>query len=80
MTKTQAQILELFQTLPQSEQHDLAEQLYEQAARGSFYDRMTPDQRAALTTSIAEADRDEGTEASVVMNRIALKCGFSRTA
>ena len=41
---------------------------------------MTAAQRAALTTSIAEADRDEGTEASVVMNRIALKCGFSRTA
>ena len=39
MTNTQAQILELFQTLPQSEQHDLAEQLYEQATRGSFYEQ-----------------------------------------
>lgn len=80
MTKTQAQILELFQSLPQAEQRELAEQLYEQTVRGSFYDRMTPEQRAALDTSIAEADRGEGTEASIVMSRLAQKFGFPRTA
>ena len=80
MTNTQAQILELFQTLPQSEQHDLAEQLYEQTTRGSFYERMTAEQRAALAAATAEADRGEGSEASTVMTRIAQKHGFIRTA
>ena len=80
MTKTQAQILELFQSLPQAEQRELAEQLYEQTVRGSFYDRMTPEQRAELDQSIAEADRGEGTEASIVMTRLAQKFGFTRTA
>ena len=80
MTKTQAQILELFQTLPQSEQRQLAEQLYEQTVRGSFHDRMTPERRAELDQSIAEADRGEGTEASIVMTRLAQKFGFPRTA
>lgn len=80
MTKTQAQILELFQTLPQIEQRELAEQLYEQAVRGSFYGRMTSEQRAALDQSIAEADRGEGTDAAIVMSRLAQKFGFPRTA
>jgi hypothetical protein len=80
MTKTQAQILELFQTLPEAEKRELAEQLYEQAVRGSFYDRTTPEQRAELDRSIAEADRNEGAEVSVVIDRLARKFGFARTA
>jgi len=79
MTRTQAEILELFQTLPQAEQRELAEQLYAQTNRGAFYDRMTPEQRAELDHSLAEADRGEGTEASVVMSRLARKFGFPRT-
>ena len=41
MTKTQAQIIELFKTLDQMEQREVAQQLYERAVVGSFYDRMT---------------------------------------
>ena len=80
MTKTQAQIIELFRTLPELEKRELVEQLYEQTVLGAFCDRMTPEQRAELVTSIAEADRGEGTEASVAMARIAKKVGFPRTA
>lgn len=80
MTRTQAQILELFQKLPANEQQELVEQLYEQTRNGTFYERMTPEQRAELDRSIAEADRGEGTEASVVMARLAKKFGFPRTA
>ena len=44
MTKTQAQIIELFKTLDRTEQREVAQQLYERAVVGSFYDRMTPQQ------------------------------------
>jgi hypothetical protein len=78
MTRTQAQILELFQTLDASEKRELAEQLYETAVAGSFYARMTPEQRAVLAESIAEADRGEGEDAASFFDRIARKHGFSR--
>ena len=78
MTKTQAQILELFQTLDALEKRELAEQLYETAVAGSFYARMTPEQRAELAESIAEADRGEGEDAASFFDRIARKHGFSR--
>ena len=80
MTRTQAQILELFQTLPEAEKRELAEQLCEQTVRGSFYDSMTPEQRAELDRSIAEADCGEGAEVSVVIDRLAKKYGFPRSA
>ena len=67
MTKTQAQILELFQTLDAGEKRELAEQLYETAVAGSFYARMTPEQRAELAESIAEADRGEGEDADQLL-------------
>jgi len=78
MTRTQAQILELFQTLDAAEKRELAEQLYETAVAGSFYARMTPEQRAELAESIAEADRGEGEDAASFFDRIARKHGFSR--
>jgi hypothetical protein len=78
MTRTQAQILELFQTLDVAERRELAEQLYETAVAGSFYSRMTPEQRAELAESIAEADRGEGEDAASFFDRIARKHGFSR--
>jgi hypothetical protein len=80
MTKTQAQILELFQTLDTAEQRSLAEQLYETAVAGSFYARMTPQQRAELAESIAEADRGEGEDAAAFFDRMARKHGFARSA
>ena len=80
MTRTQAQILELFQTLDAGEKRELAEQLYETAVAGSFYARMTPEQRTELAESIAEADRGEGEDATSFFDRIARKHGFSRPA
>lgn len=80
MTKTQAQILELFQTLPAQEKRELAEHPYETAVSGTFYDRMTPEQRAELDASIAEADRGEGASSDEVFARLAKKFGFARGA
>ena len=80
MTRTQAQIPELFQTLNAGEKRELAEQLYETAVAGSFYARMTPEQQAELAESIAEADRGEGEDAASFFDRIARKHGFSRPA
>ena len=59
MTRTQAQIVELFQTLPPVEQRELVEHLADQTVRGDFYDRMTAAQKAELATAIGEADRGE---------------------
>jgi len=59
MTNTQAQILELYQTLPATEQRELAEQLAQQSMRGDFYDQMTPAQKVELAAAIAEADKGE---------------------
>jgi hypothetical protein len=80
MTRTQAQILELFQTLDQSEKRELAEQLYETAVAGTFYDRMTPDQRAQLQESIEQADRGEGIASDEFFKQMAAKHGFTRAA
>ena len=80
MTKTQAQILELFQTLDPAQKRELAEQLYETAVSGSFYARMTPEQRLELAESIAEADRGEGEDATTFFDRMARKHALSRRA
>lgn len=79
MTSLQAQILELFQKLSRDEQLEIVAQLCEQIHSGTFYDRLAPKQRAELDLSIAEADRGEGTEASVVMARLAKKFGLADT-
>jgi hypothetical protein len=80
MTRTQAQILELFQTLGQSEKRELAEQLYETAVAGTFYERMTPDQRAQLQEGIDQAHRGEGIASDEFFQQMATKHGFTRTA
>jgi Mg/Co/Ni transporter MgtE len=79
MTRTQAQILELFQTLGQAEKRELAEQLYETAVAGTFFERMTSDQRAALQDGIEQADRAEGISSEDFFNRMAVKHGFTRS-
>ena len=76
MTKTQAQILELFETLADDERRVLAEQLYATTAAGSFYDQMTPEARAELLAAIAEADRGEGTPADRVFAQLKQKHGL----
>jgi predicted transcriptional regulator len=77
MTKTQAQIIELFKTLDQMEQREVAQQLYERAVVGSFYDRMTPQQRAELDEGIAQAERGQVRPAEEVFDRLAKRFGFS---
>ena len=79
MTRTQAQIFELFQTLGIAEKRELAEQLYETAVAGSFYDRMSPEQRRELDQGITEADRGEGVSSGEFFDRMARKYGFDRT-
>ncbi len=79
MTRTQAQIIELFQTLAAVERRELAEQLYEHTVRGTFHDHMTPEQHVELDQSIAAADRGEGALGNEVFDRLALKYGFTRS-
>ena len=78
MTRTQAQILELFQTLGADEKRELAEQLYETAVAGTFYDQMTHEQRREFEESLAEADRGEGVPSNEFFDRMARKYGFDR--
>jgi hypothetical protein len=77
MTKTQAQIIELFKTLDPTEQREIAEQLYERTVAGSFYDRMTPQQRGELDEGIAQAERGQVRPATEVFDRLAKRFGFS---
>src|ERR1700735_4495659 len=77
MTKTQAQIIELFKTLDPAEQREIAEQLYERAVAGSFYDRITPQQRAWIDEGIAQAERGQVLPAEEVFDRLAKRFGFS---
>ena len=56
MTRTQAEILELFQTLPSAQQRELVACLNEQAGPHDFYDGMKPGDRAILQEGIAEAN------------------------
>jgi len=77
MTKTQAQIIELFETLDAAEQREIAEQLYERTIVGSFYERMAPEQRAELDEGIAQAERGQVVPAEEVFDRLAKRFGFS---
>src|SRR5258708_13310127 len=76
MTKTQAQIIELFKTLDQMEQREVAQQLYERAVVGSFYDRMTPQQRAELDEGIPQAEQGKMRAAEELFARLAKRFGF----
>ena len=76
MTKTQAEIIDLITKLPPAERIELVQHM--RAAHlldDTFYDRMTPEQRAHLAEGIAQADRGEGTEASIALDRIARRVG-----
>jgi hypothetical protein len=77
MTKTQAQIIELFKTLDPVEQREIAAQLYETAVAGSFYDRITPEQRRQLEEGIAQAERGQVVPAEEAFERLAKRFGFS---
>jgi hypothetical protein len=51
--------------------------LYKRADGGSFYDRMTPQQRATLDEGIAQAERGQVRPAEEVIDRLAKRFGFS---
>ena len=71
MTKTQAQILESIAALPEPDRRALVEHLVEANLGGpSFFDQMTPEQRAHLEQGIAQANRGEFTSADVAFERI----------
>jgi predicted transcriptional regulator len=67
MTKSQACILESIAALPEAERRELIEHLVAtNMGAPSFYERMTPEQRAHLAEGIAQADRGEGRPAEEV--------------
>jgi predicted transcriptional regulator len=76
MTKVQAQIIELSKSLDPAEQREVAEQLYERTTAGSFYDRMTPEQRAELDEGIAQAERGQVFPVEEAFDRLAKRFGF----
>jgi hypothetical protein len=77
MTKTQAQIIELFKSLDPVEQREIAEQLFETTRVGSFQDRMTAAQRVELDEGIAQAERGLVRPAGEVFDRLAKRFGFT---
>jgi Spy/CpxP family protein refolding chaperone len=79
MTRTQAQIIEMFRTLGPDERQEVMSELYETAVSETFYDRMTPEQRAQLQDGIAQADRGDVVDANQAMDRLAREFGFKRS-
>lgn len=69
MNATQTKILDLFDTLADDEQAELAEQLY-QRSRPSFLAGMDAAQRAELEAGMAEAARGEGSEDDQVFEQL----------
>jgi predicted transcriptional regulator len=80
MTKTQAHIVELIAQLPFAERRELFEHVQETGLLdGSFYSRMSPEQRAQLDDGIAQADRGEVVDGDEAFNRLASRFNFKRT-
>jgi predicted transcriptional regulator len=73
MTETEARILELFQTLAPDEQRALVEK-----PPRTFYERLTPRQRAQLDEGIAQAEAGDVAPAAEVFDRLAKRFGFSK--
>ena len=69
MVTIYSQILHLFRSLPVDERKELARHLYPDTAKTTFYETMTDGQRAHLANAIAQANRNEGDLASVVLAR-----------
>ena len=77
MTKSQAQILEAISSLPLDEQRELAQQLSARLLAGSFYERMSTEQRAELNEGVAQAGRGEGSPEEDVFARLGKRFGVS---
>jgi predicted transcriptional regulator len=78
MTETEARILELFQTLAPDEQRALVERLSGATPPRTFYERLTPRQRAQLDEGIAQAEAGDVAPAAEVFDRLAKRFGFSK--
>jgi len=70
MTTTAKKITELAQTLGPEAQESLLHVAEHLAEPQSFYERMSPDQRAELSTAIAEADRGGGVSPAELETRL----------
>lgn len=78
MTRTQEQIIELLAGMPLDQRREVVEHIRQSSLLDeALYDRMSPEQRAHLQEGAAEADRGEGQEATVVMDRLARKLGVA---
>ena len=79
MTSVQAQIIDLMAQLPLSERRELVEHMYDvNLFDESVIDKLSPEQRARLDESIAQANRGEGIASHAVFDGLAKKFGFSR--
>jgi predicted transcriptional regulator len=78
MTTAQAQIYELFKTLPVAEQRDLLSQLSEAVEGEVLLDDLSAEDVAAIEEGIAQAERGEVVDADEVLGRIAARYHFPR--
>ncbi len=78
MTRTQTQIIEMFRTLGPDERQEVMSELYETAVSETFYDSMTPEQRAQLQVGVEQADRGDVVDAGQAMDRLARRFNFKR--
>ena len=81
MTKTQERIVELIAQLSPAERRELIEHMQDAGLLDcqSFYERMTPDQRAHLDEGIAQADRGEVVDGKEAFERLSTRFNFKRT-
>lgn len=80
MTKTQAHILELFQSLSDQEKRETIQSLVAQQTAGALlYDGMSDAQRAQLQAGIDQADRGEVVDSNTAFAQLAERFGFARS-
>ena len=77
MTRTHAQILDLFQRLPPDERREVMESLKAAASSDLHFDRLTGDQRRNLDEGITQAQRDEVVPARAAVDRLAKRFNFA---
>ncbi len=78
MTRIQEKIIELLAGMPIEQRREIVEHIRRSSLlEETFYDPMSPEQRAHLQDGAAEADRGQGEDASLVMDRLARKFGVS---
>jgi hypothetical protein len=78
MTRIQAQIAELFLSLPPAEQRELVEHLADQTLRGDFYDLMTPAQKAELAAAVAQADNGQTVSSNQLKSYMAARFNLAK--